>query len=172
MGDALFVLIVLAGLWWFWRLFRGRFSDRAALPADIRDARFYQTERHLSCKEPVPLKGTPDRVLQLPTGELVVTDLKTRLKQQVYDSDIIQLSVYRILLMRALQKRVKSVGYIVFRRRGRDHYVPVPLLREEQVVDLYTRYVALRRGERPHRLNRVAACRKCAYQVICQPACL
>ena len=85
------------------------------MPEELRTAKLVASEQHYRCQKPVALSGTPDQVYRLLEGALVVVDTKRRPRARVYDADIAQLSIYRVLL--AAQKAFRgqplaAYGYV------------------------------------------------------------
>jgi hypothetical protein len=89
--------------------------------------------------DPVALCGTPDVIWIRGDGMLVVGDYKSRENRQAYDSDIIQLSVYRLLLQRTQKKPVANYGFVHFRNGG--GRALVKLMSAKEVIALYHRYL-------------------------------
>ena len=125
----------------------------------------YQLETQLIIDQPVPLVGRPDVVWITGRGDLVVGDYKSRQGVQVHPSEVIQLSVYKLLLEKTQKKPVKQYGYIHLSGGRR---LKVKLWSEKKVVDLYRRYQELLTGKvTPCRREKDAYCRYCSHQQDC-----
>ncbi len=125
---------------------------------------FYRTSA------PVPLKGAPDLVMQRSDGVLVVVDIKTRARPVAYASDIMQMSVYCVLLMRCTGRPVAEYGYALVQSCGESKYIRANLLGEAAIVSLYHRYVAVRDGFfMSAKANSRPLCLSCAYATECGP---
>ncbi len=124
----------------------------------------YRLEHFLKITRPVPLCGKPDVVWLNRQGTLIVGDYKSRLHHQVYDSDIIQLSVYRLLLEKSQQKPVADYGYIHFQ----GHSIKAKLLSEREVIALYHRYSQIIEGQvKSEKTACKNFCKHCSHQKIC-----
>lgn len=146
-----------AGAWWIWDRFR---------------AKDFSREKVYSINRPFPLSGIPDLVRQQDGGELAIHDLKTRARAVWFESDKIQLSLYKLLVERATGRQVSSTGYIRARLPGRqDKLLPVPLYDEKALVALYDRYIDLLEGRRlPSHAKSKALCELCGFhQKMCFP---
>lgn len=141
---------------------------REPLPAELRSASVVMSERDLSTTMPVPLHGRCDQIFD--NGRyLFVVDTKRRKKAAVYLRDVIQLSVYRVILERESQtllgyrRPVSPVGYIRVTGYGTTTYLPVKLLATTQVVALWNRYWELksRRGAASPRVAVLQVCAAC-----------
>ncbi len=83
-------------------------------------------------REEMPLKafmwgrtiiGRLDELYQLPDGDCVILDTKVRERNQIYRSDIAEISLYRILLLEN-DFRMKPYGYIrIVNSQGEEYYV-------------------------------------------------
>ena len=126
----------------------------------------YMLEHFLKITVPVPLCGTPDVIWITHRGKLVVGDYKSRDHvQQVFDSEIIQLSVYKLLLEKTQSRPVANYGFIHF-KRGRK--AKVKLMSERKVVALYDRYWQIIDGKsRPHKTEHERYCKYCAHDERC-----
>jgi CRISPR/Cas system-associated exonuclease Cas4 (RecB family) len=126
----------------------------------------YSTEQYMKMADPIALCGALDVVwIEKSTGMLIVGDYKSRDSRQVYDSDIIQLSVYKMLLQHTQNKPVADYGFIHFRNGHRQR---VKLLSEKQIVSLYRRYMEIMKGHvKPKVKCRQGYCRYCPHRELC-----
>lgn len=124
----------------------------------------YMLEHFFKITQPVPLCGKPDVVWQNRKGTLIIGDYKNRLQHKVYDSDIIQLSVYRLLLEKNQPKPVADYGYIHFKGLS----IKVKLLHEQAIIALYHRYWQIVDGQvKPCKITTKNFCRYCSHQHSC-----
>ncbi len=124
----------------------------------------YMLEHFLRISQPVPLCGKPDVVWLNRKGTLIVGDYKSRSHHKVYDSDIIQLSVYRLLLEKSQQRPVADYGYIHFKGTTSK----VELLNETAIIALYHRYWQVIEGQgEPGKAAAKNFCKHCSHQRIC-----
>ena len=126
----------------------------------------YMLEHFLKITDPVSLCGTPDVVWITGSGKLVVGDYKSREHfRQVFDSEMIQLSVYKLLLEKTQPKPVANYGFIHFKNRRK---VKVKLMSERKVVKLYYRYWQVIDGkDRPCRTDNEHYCKYCSHNDRC-----
>ncbi len=150
---------------------RAEWLRREGMPEELRTARLVASERYYRCQKPVALSGTPDQVYHLPEGALVVVDTKRRPRAQVYDADIAQLSIYRVLL--AAQKAFRgqplaAYGYVRLVTPEGVVYRRVELWDTARVVALHRRYWALRdKRDTPTGAETAGLCRQCGHRERC-----
>jgi ATP-dependent exoDNAse (exonuclease V) beta subunit len=131
-------------LWW----------QNESMPRVLRNARIFLNEEEISTSRPVPLHGRVDQVFQTDDHTLILVDTKTRRFNRVYKSDIIQLSVYRTILKNRYRSQypVSNQAYVrVVVQSGNQkkvYYRQVTLLTEDEVVDLWRRYTAIKTGRK------------------------
>lgn len=153
---------------------RAAWLQREAMPQELQTARLIASEKHFRCEHPVALSGTPDQVYQLADGCVVLVDTKRRQRPAVYDADIAQLSIYRVLL--AHQKRFglhpfADWGYIRLASPSGVTYKRVQLWTTDQVIDLHRRYWQLREGHAtPMGTRFKGLCRLCGHRKRCGQA--
>lgn len=151
--ELLLLIIAIIGLY-FW--IKSQPKDKLST---------YLTDHYMKIDYPVPICGTPDVVWRDKAGRLIVGDYKSRTNGQVYESDIIQLSVYKVLLEYTLRRTVTSYGYIHFRDGRRTR---VNLLSEKEVINLYRRYQDIIFGyTKSQSVNRKRYCQYCRYLGTC-----
>lgn len=121
------------------------------------------TERSFEISSPFPLRGTPDLVMQEEDGSLVIHDLKTRASGRVMRSDVIQLSLYRMLVARATGRRVSMTGVVRFGPGGATQKA-VGLLGDDELVAIHGRYFGILSGNvDPLFAEHRGLCQKCQY---------
>lgn len=127
--------------------------ERENMPRELRGATLFLNEQDISTTEPVALHGRVDQVFRTIKGVLVPVDTKTRDTTCIFKSDIIQLSVYRVILEARYgsQYKVSRRGYVrVVIQSGEEEcvrYMPVDLLSNRRVIGLWHRYKALKNGK-------------------------
>jgi hypothetical protein len=149
---SLFIVIIVIMLYWWIR------SRRKAKLSP------YMLERFLKITEPVPLCGKPDVVWKTYDGTLIVGDYKSRDNHQVYQSEVIQLSVYKLLVEKTQNRTVTDYGFIHFKNRR----VKVHLMTEKEVITLYRRYWNVKEGRtKPCMTDVKNYCRYCSHNDEC-----
>ena len=126
------ILVVVIILYWWLRLRR-----KPKLSP-------YMLEQFLKITNPIPLCGKLDVVWESRDGTLIVGDYKSRENQQVCKSEVIQLSVYKLLVERTQNRSVADYGFIHFKNRNMKK---VLLMKEKEIIDLYHRYWNVIGGE-------------------------
>jgi RecB family exonuclease len=125
----------------------------------------YLTDHYMRIDKPIPICGIPDVIWIDTDGVLIVGDYKSRTSCQVQESDIIQLSVYRVLLERTQRRPVSNKGYVHFKDGRR---VCVKLLDEKAIIALYNKYQKIISGKGEARCtNKSGYCQHCSYLDIC-----
>ncbi|GMA99328.1 PD-(D/E)XK nuclease family protein [Pelosinus sp. IPA-1] len=104
----------------------------------------YMLERFLKITDPIPLCGKPDVVWKTRNGILIVGDYKSRENQQVYESEVIQLSVYKLLIEKTQNIPVADYGFIHFKNK---YMKKVHLMKETEIIALYHSYWDVVNGE-------------------------
>lgn len=149
---------------------RQEWERRERRPATLRQGRLLMSEREIRSRHPVPLVGRPDQVYRLSDGALCVVDTKRRNTARVYAADVLQLSVYGVIL-RGLRHRVSDVGFVRVVTPLRIEYVPVTLYTTEAVVDVWHRWTVLRGGaSMPNGPVHSSLCMSCGHARRCPVA--
>lgn len=149
-------LLALRGLWNL-RVAWIRFSRPGPLWREVP----------FSIERPFPLRGTPDLVWREADRSLTIHDLKIRRTPRAYPSDVLQLSLYRLLVAKATGKKVNPVGFVRSRSGGPETEVliPVQLLEEDELVRIRTRYDELETGRAAPKLcPNKAYCAQCGFK--------
>ncbi|WP_432784862.1 PD-(D/E)XK nuclease family protein [Oligella sp. MSHR50489EDL] len=68
------------------------------LPEIFQQSTLFLNEEDISCQKPLNLYGRVDQVFKTPDGTLILLDTKTRPNHQLHSDDILQLSVYAMIL--------------------------------------------------------------------------
>lgn len=139
--DVVLRTVLGSSVWW---------STEDNMPVRLMLSTLYLSEAPLSTQSPIPLHGTPDQVFLSRRGQLLLVDTKVRGRHRVDQADIIQLSVYRVILAHTQGSRpVARFGYIRTvtpnaPSRHRVRYHKVRLLPERTVVSLHQAQVGVR----------------------------
>lgn len=125
-------------LWW----------RRERMPRELRTATVFLSEQNICALSPVPLHGRVDQVFRTAKGTLIPVDTKTRHAFRIYASDIIQLSVYGLILKTEFGTRhpIADYGYVrvvvdagsIGREQVR--YLRVKLMRQNKLIRLWLRH--------------------------------
>ena len=146
-------------------------AERASRPAALRDAELVYMERLFRISTPVGLVAKLDRAYRLPSGLIVLVELKTRWSNQPLQSDVIQLSAQRMAMIGQTGHSVASHGYVMVKaptRRALPIAHRVQLMTDEQVVTLVRRREDILAGQVLPRwpLSR-KTCLTCAFRAQC-----
>ncbi|WP_421884289.1 PD-(D/E)XK nuclease family protein [Methylibium sp.] len=168
-GAALiaFALIVV---WWIRRGHRRADAD-TWLPPELQTAKLAYAERLFRTDGPIRISARVDRVYRDRAGRLTLVELKTRGRDAVYASDVIELSAQRAAVIATTGETVSAHAYVLVRgtggQGGRTHRVD--LLTEAQVTALAERRQALLSGELQARRTCIQClCDRCAFVKPCR----
>ena len=84
-------------------------AEGASRPAALRDAELVYMERLFRASKPVGVVAKIDRAYRLPSGLLVLVELKTRWINQPCLSDVIQMSAQRVVVMGRTRQTVRPM---------------------------------------------------------------
>jgi len=153
---------------------KARGVERRLRPAALRDAELVHVEETFRTTNPVPIAAKLDRAYRLPSGKLVLVELKTRWNGGPNFSDVIQLSAQRVALSAATGQTVASEAFVLIARPGvRRSPVAhrVDLLSADQVVALVRRRDAILTDRiSPRYTEEVGHYRGCAFRSQCAGA--
>ena len=169
---ALLTLVMALGLIVALRRRRAARADRmerVSRPSDLRDAELLYVEKRFDVSEPVRLSARLDRAYRMPSGLVVLLELKTRSVNRVFPSDVIQLSAQRLALERKTREVVAHHGYVIAQTPdGAREAHRVRLVSGEAVVALVRRREAILASRiNPRPAASVGMCRTCAYRSNC-----
>lgn len=172
-GLLLFVLLAIAGLtaWKLTLKASARASERHWLPAELQQAKLGFAEKTFRTWRPMGLIARVDRVYRL-EGELYLVEFKTRMRSIAYSSDVIELSVQRVVIERSTGERVNEIGYVLTQDLlGRHRSVhKVQLLGRADVIAVARRREAILSGRAvPKYTDSDGLCRYCSYRAECKP---
>jgi len=150
---------------------QARGVERRSRPAALRDAELIHIEKTFRTTSPVPIAAKLDRAYRLPSGQLVLVELKTRWNSGPNFSDVIQLSAQRVALSAATGQTVAAEAFVLIERPG-VRRLPAPhrvdLLSADQVVALVRRREAILADRiSPRYTAEVGHCRSCAFREKC-----
>jgi len=148
--------------------------ERRSRPAGLLDAELIHIEKTFRTTSPVPIAAKLDRAYRLPSGQLVLVELKTRWNGGPNLSDVIQLSAQRVALSAATGQTVANEAFVLIARPSvpRSPVVHrVDLLSADQVVALVRRREAILANRiSPRCTEEVGHCRGCAFSSQCDGA--
>lgn len=123
-------------------------------------------EKRFAVSAPFPFFGIPDLVWQEKDGSLTIHDLKTRGSHRVFKSDILQLSLYKLLVERATGRRVNPWGIVRVRTGdGREKLMRVALMPENELTAVYADYWNKVDGNAvANKCGTPAYCEKCGFR--------
>lgn len=172
-GLLLFVLLAIAGLttWKLTLKASARASERHWLRAELQQAKLAFAEKTFRTWRPMGLIARVDRAYRL-DGELYLVEFKTRMRSIAYSSDVIELSVQRLVIERSTGERVNEIGYVLTQDLlGRHRSVhKVQLLGRADVIAVARRREAILSGRVvPKYTDSEGLCRNCSYRAECKP---
>ena len=163
-----------------WGLFKWaskrRWLARENLPLELAKASIWAVEKFIYCNSPVYLSGKADRIFLTLNKQLCVVDTKTHKQKKVFQSDIIQLSVYAFILRHNRRINwhyaVAPFGFVRLDNCSGVAYLKVKLLSDEALISLAQDYLTIRDGkQQPKYCRNPTFCRNCSYRYRCdQPA--
>jgi CRISPR-associated exonuclease Cas4 len=164
----IFILSLLGLALCFWRFFAKRTVTETWLPAELHRAQLQIVETTYKTEQPYRIAAKPDRAYRLPSGELVLVELKTRPGIRVFDTDIAELSL-QAWVLRSLGERVKDHAYVAVLKHTSSCPKPVRvrLLDHKACLQLIERCLELKTGAARPGANPGKHCLTCAYQSEC-----
>ncbi|MCL4182103.1 MAG: PD-(D/E)XK nuclease family protein [Burkholderiaceae bacterium] len=145
-------------------------DERTWQPRELARARLVYRERQFRTSAPLKLVARVDRAYRLPTGRLVLMELKRRSSLRIYPSDIVQLSAQKVALEGATGEAVEPYAFVRVVTSERNDLPPrrVALLDASQVTALQRRREAILAGRvAPGYAQSSRACRDCAFRSCC-----
>lgn len=166
--------VALAAAWRRLSRWWARAAERRQRPRALRDAELVHVEKQFRSKGRWPVMARVDRAYRLPSGMMVLVELKTRSSPVGTGSDIIQLSAQRVALMDASEQRVSGQAFVLFSgTAGTPPYFvrKVKLLSREEIDAMVQRRRRLLRGlEQPDGPVGDVQCRHCGLRDECRAA--
>ena len=166
------VLIAFAlVIWWRCRRPRPQRDGAAWHPQELRTAKLAYAERLFRSNGRIRISARVDRAYRDQAGQLTLVELKTRGRDTIYPSDVIELSAQRVALMAATGEAVSARAYVLVQgidgEGRRVHWVD--LLTQAQVASLAERHQALLSGEAHARRTCIRGlCDSCAFAKPCR----
>lgn len=146
-------------------------AERASRPDALLDAELVYMERLFRTSKPVGVVAKIDRAYRMPSGLLVLVELKTRWANQPSLSDVIQLSAQRVAVMGQTHQAVASYAYVMVKTptgRGLPIAHRVQLMVDEHVVALVRRREDIFAGRvLPRWPQSRKTCLSCAFRGQC-----
>jgi CRISPR-associated exonuclease Cas4 len=145
--------------------------ERRSRPEALLDADLVYMEQAFRVPQPVGLVVKLDRAYRLPSGRLVLVELKTRWVNRPFLSDVIQLSAQRMAVQSQTRQTVETYGYVAVEvpgneRRRQAHRVE--LMSEREVTALINRRKDILEGSvAPRYAASAKTCRSCAFRSQC-----
>jgi len=127
----------------------------------------------LYTEQPVGLEGIPDQAYRTKRDNLVIlVDTKSRknFHNRVFDSEKLQLSVYKVILKYGYQQKVADYAYVrLLDESGKAFYLKTKLFSTNEVVKRYARLRDLVSGKvKPCKAKNLRLCITCPFRVPCQ----
>lgn len=172
MNFMIFVMVLVVGLaWLFFRWRKHRWMEKEGMPIGLRKGKVVLNEGKVSCDGDRPMHGKVDQAYRLKNGQLCLVDTKKRNINRVYQSDVIQLSVYSHCIENSKRskkfKGFSNYGYVRLRLPKGVVYKRVNLLKGRDLFSFYDRYVSIAKGEKePRRNNNRNMCKGCGYNYL------
>lgn len=162
-----FLVLGLYGFDAYRREQRRRFILKERMPKELQTARLIFSEHYISTVSPRKMHGALDQLYKLATGIHVLVDSKTRETPRIYKKDIVQLSVYRLILIK-LGYQMSDYAYFRVVTPEGVKYMKSALLGEVDTVKEYdrTRQV-LNREATPTVAQHKGMCASCPQQINC-----
>lgn len=170
------VLILAVALAVSWRLLwslRARIAEWRHRPAVLRDADLICVESQFTSKSRWPIVAKVDRAYRLPSGLVVLVEMKTRSTAAVRTSDVIQLSAQRVAVEDELRVQVSDAAFVIFPAQIFDPPIAraVRLMSREQVEAVAARRRRLIDGlDRPRWPDSEHICHGCGQRAACGAA--
>jgi CRISPR-associated exonuclease Cas4 len=162
-------LCVIVGMLWSKR--RGTAPARLVLPRELRGARLLYAEQLFRSTGKTAITARVDRAYQVASGEIVQLEFKTRDRNRVFPSDVVELSAQRAAVELQTGEIVGHHAYVAVQRPGsvaRDIH-RVRLMAISEVIELAARREAIVLGRMmPSFADSVQVCRRCAFAKDCE----
>ena len=159
-------ILVLVLVFLFRRTEKQRWVKSENIPIELQEARLLQSEEPISTNSPRKMHGIPDQVYLSKINTQIIVDSKTRNKLVVYDSDIVQMSVYKLIL-ESNGHHVSSYGYFRIVTPGETRYFKKSLLNSKQVIFKYDRTKAILSGNTIAEKADTGKCFNCTQKKNC-----
>tara|TARA_R110001606_G_C15404703_1_gene654220 strand:+ start:13242 stop:13787 length:546 start_codon:yes stop_codon:yes gene_type:complete len=138
------------------------------MPEELRNAKLVASEKYFSVAHPRKMHGTLDQLYRLTNKHHALVDSKTRSRHTVYKKDIVQLSVYKVILERNGFKMADYAYFRVVTPKG-IKYIKELLLTEEETVAEYDNAKNVLTGKKePLTAENKRMCKGCSQQPNCK----
>lgn len=167
------LLMVTSILGIAWSLSKGRRAGAMPvnLPRELRDARLLYAEQQFTATGRPSISARVDRAYRLPSGAIVLLELKTRETDRPYLSDVIELSAQRAAIALQTGETVSDHAYVAVRRPGsavpRIHQVRLMSILEVKALAARRETILLDRLA-PGYASSAEICRRCAFASGCE----
>lgn len=164
--DAVVVTAIGALAALLWGMYRRAGPGEVWLPPELRGARLVYTERLFRTGGPTSISARVDRVYCSAAGALVLVELKTRVANRTYLSDVIELSAQRLAVMAETGSAVSNYAFVLTewpdgRKTGCHRVMLIPHI---DLLALATRRQDLLAGVvEPRPTCSPGMCRKCTF---------
>lgn len=168
---ALLMLASTLGVAWSLSRRRRAGSVPVNLPRELRDARLLYAEQLFAATGRLSISARVDRAYQVPSGVIVLLELKTRELDRSYLSDVIELSAQRAAIALQTGETVSDHAYVAVRRPGsaapRIHQVRLMSILEVKALAARRERILLDRLA-PGYASSAEICRRCAFASGCE----
>mgnify|MGYP003521644189 CR=1 FL=1 len=111
-------LCVIVGMLWSRR--RGTAPARLVLPRELRGARLLYAEQLFRSTGKTAITARVDRAYQVASGKIALLELKTRDRNRVFPSDVVELSAQRAAVELQTGEIVAHHAYVAVQRPAKD----------------------------------------------------
>lgn len=133
----------------------------------LRKEKIHSREEYYGIDHPIALQGRIDQVSWV-KGHLRVEELKTRLHNTVYQSDVWQLSLYKFLLRHAQNKKVSEEGVVYIKTSQSVFTHHVTLKTDKEVINYFHRYLKIKfKKTIGNKINNKNFCNRCSHKSRC-----
>ena len=168
---ALLAVTSILGIAWSLSKRRRAGAMPVNLPRELRDARLLYAEQQFTATGRPSISARVDRAYRLPSGAIVLLELKTRETDRPYLSDVIELSAQRAAIALQTREKVSDHAYVAVRRPGseapRIHRVKLMLMAEVKALAVRRQTILLGRLA-PGYAGSAEICRRCAFASACE----
>lgn len=146
-------------------------AELVSRPNELAGAELLFMEKQFRIRGPIPLVARIDRAYRAADGAIVLVELKTRLKDRPYPTDVIQLSTQKMALEGQTGLRVAEHAFVTIQRpttnaRHRSH--KVRLVPASEIVALHRRREDVIAGRiSPRYAHSARSCQGCAFRARC-----
>ncbi|MDE2627621.1 MAG: hypothetical protein KGL99_10765 [Burkholderiales bacterium] len=167
------VLAVASILMIAWSLSKRRLAGSALanLPRELREARLLYAEQLFAATGLLSISARVDRAYRLPSGVVVLLELKTRAIDRPYLSDVIEMSAQRAAIALQTTETVSDHAYVAVRRSVSAapsiHRVRLMPIAEVKALALRRETILMGRLA-PDYAGSAEICRRCAFASGCK----